>query len=154
MIPGVDEDAFFAALDLVGRSGASSTEFGWLHDDVPIEDAGWWATAHYRGTRLTVDGHRGPVAAIEALARRILTGGQCAHCRKLVALNDGYVWASNVTLLDGRKWSKEDQAAAGLCRWRRVGPKWIRGCEDPPPPAEERDDRAARRRAERRRRGL
>lgn len=104
-----DEDALTAACDLVGRSGARQLELGYLHDDVPVEEAGWYATARYRGAKLIVEDHRSPVEAAEALARRILDGGTCAHCHKPVRL--------------------DDRLALGSCRWTRHGARWARGCE-------------------------
>lgn len=101
-----DQDALEASLDLVRRSGAGTVEFGYLHDDVPIEEAGWWAHAQYRGARLTVEKERGPVQAVEALARRILTGALCRRCGKPITLADG----------------------GEGCRWRRSGKKWEPGC--------------------------
>jgi len=41
----LDEDALIAAADLVGRTGATGFEIGYLHDDVPAEKAGWYAHA-------------------------------------------------------------------------------------------------------------
>ncbi len=76
-MPSLDEDAMMAAFDLVGRAGATSLEVGWLHDGVPVEDAAWYATAKYRGARVTEENHRGPDAAVEALAVRLLTGAMC-----------------------------------------------------------------------------
>lgn len=67
----IDQDALNAAINLVQRSGAQSLEFGYLNDDVPVGEAAWWAHAQYRGTRLTVEHHGGPVEAVEALARRL-----------------------------------------------------------------------------------
>src|SRR6202035_2515601 len=41
--PGVgDEDAVKACADLVGRTGAKSFECGYLRDNVPAEQAGWY----------------------------------------------------------------------------------------------------------------
>ncbi|RCG17276.1 hypothetical protein DQ384_39815 [Sphaerisporangium album] len=41
----LDEDAVMAALDLVGRAGAKSLQVGYLHENVPAEQAAWWAHA-------------------------------------------------------------------------------------------------------------
>lgn len=105
---GVDEDALIAAVDLVGRSGAREAEIGWLHDDVPPAEAGWYATATYRGAKLIAEGP-GPVEAAEALARRILDGGMCNHCKKPIALGG--------------------ELSLHACRWTRMGRSWQRGCE-------------------------
>lgn len=37
-----------ACVDLVGRCGAREFEIGYLHDDVPVAQAGWYASAFYR----------------------------------------------------------------------------------------------------------
>lgn len=118
-----------ATADLVGRSGARNLEIGYLHEDVPVEEAGWYAHARYQGARIIAEDHRGPVEALEALARRILTGAKCTHCGGLVALSDDGAYYMGDTLADGSRWSRRQARSAGLCRWRRMGPKWVRGCE-------------------------
>lgn len=102
-----DEDALNAGLDLVGRTGAKEIEIGFVHDDVPAEEAGWYANAQYHGARVTAQDHQSPVEAVEALARRLLDGGLCAYCGQTIALGD----------YPGRH-----------CRWTRHGDKWVRGC--------------------------
>lgn len=119
----LDMDAIIACTDLVGRSGAKDLELGYVHDDVPVDEAGWYATATYRGAKIIVDDQRSQDAACDALARRILDGGHCAHCGQLVTLNDD---------LPG-------------CRWRRMGARWERGCEDPKARPTTGPNRAARR---------
>jgi hypothetical protein len=111
------DDAFIAAVDLTGRTGARQLEVGYLHDDVPAEQAGWYAHAQYRGARITVEDHAGPVQALEALAWRLLTGAQCQHCHGLVALEAGGAVAfPNARLVDGRDWPLEQAAATRQCR--------------------------------------
>jgi len=105
----LDKDALIAAVDLVGRSGATNFEVGYLHDDVPSERAGWYAQAQYRGARLIAEDHRGPIEAAEALARRVLAGAECAHCHRPVVLGGG--------------------VELSACRWTRRGARWARGCE-------------------------
>lgn len=125
----MDEDSgnvVKACADLVGRTGFTS---GYLHDDVRSELAGWYAHAQFRGARITVEAKASPVEACNELASRLLSGAQCQHCRKLVTLNPEGAMARDVTLMDGRTWTAEEQVAAGgLCYWRRVGAQWIRGC--------------------------
>jgi len=104
-----DQDALTAALDLVGRSGASSIEVGYLHDDVPVEQAGWYCQCTYRGARLIAENQRGPVEATEALARRVLDGATCRRCGEIIRLSDG----------------------PKGCRWTRKGEKWEPGCGKP-----------------------
>jgi hypothetical protein len=128
--PGMgDEDSVKACADLVGRTGAKSFECGYVHDDVPAEEAGWYATAIFRGTKITAADKRSPAEACHELAVRLLSGAQCQHCRKLVTLSADGAVAHDVTLVGGGTWTAEEQAAAGLCHWRRAGDRWVRGCD-------------------------
>lgn len=132
----VDDDAVKACAELVRRTGATQLEIGYLHDDVPAEDAGWYAHAHYNGSRITTEDHRGPVEAADALARRLLQGARCTHCHGLVTLSsEGVLAYKHATMTDGTKWTAEQAAAAPQCRWRRIGDHWKRGCEVPGNPA-------------------
>lgn len=90
------EAALKAHVALIGHTGASQLEIGYLEDDVPIEEARWWARArlgmaHVNG--LPVDGtgavvmveeKTGPVEALEALALKLIDGGICQHCHRIV----------------------------------------------------------------------
>lgn len=125
----LDEDALFAGVDLVGRTGAKEFQFGYLHENVPVHEAAWYAHAQYKGARIGVENHAGPIEAVDALCRRLLSGARCQHCKKLVALADDGAMAFNSTLIDGTKWTVDQARKAGQCRWRRVGPRWVRGCE-------------------------
>lgn len=110
-----DDDALVAAVDLVGRSGATEFELGFLDEHVPVDQARWWATARYRGARLQVDEQPGPVAAAVALARRVLEGGLCTHCGARIHLGG----APRSLRRRGR-----------VCAWKRTGRRWERGCRD------------------------
>jgi hypothetical protein len=107
----IDEDEVMAAFDLADRCGATGLDIGFLHDDKPAHLAGWWASASFKGTKITVEDQAGPEQAASALARRLLDGARC-RCTKAVAISG-----------DG------DEAS---CRWRRVGPKWEPGCDAEP----------------------
>jgi len=50
----IDEDRLTAAVDAVARTGATQFELGYLEDDVPVEEARWWASARYQGVRIQV----------------------------------------------------------------------------------------------------
>lgn len=104
-----DQDAFKAGVELVGRAGAKNFEVGYLHDEVPLEEADWYAHAQFEGTRIIEEHYRGPVEAVEALARRLLTGGLCRRCGKPISLAD---------TTEG-------------CRWTRQGSRWEPGCDKP-----------------------
>lgn len=124
----LDEDAVHAAADLVGRAGATRLEVGWLHDGVPVEDAAWYASAHYRGTRVIEENYPGPVEALTALARRLLTGAMC-RCGRLVSLDDaGAVFYPGTRYADGSTRDEAQVRAAGLCRWTREGNRWYGAC--------------------------
>lgn len=103
----LDEDAMFAALDLIERTGAKEAQLGFLHDDVPVEEMAWYAHAQYHGARVSTENHPGPVEAVEALARRLLEGGTCAWCGEKVTLGP----------YPGKR-----------CKWTRNGKRWERGC--------------------------
>lgn len=101
-----NEDAVIACADLVGRTGASDFEIGYLHDNVPVEDAGWYAVAKYKGARITAEEHQSPTTAAMALAERLLAGATC-RCRRPVSMSDS---------MPG-------------CRWRLNGRRWEPGCD-------------------------
>lgn len=129
-----DADSVHACADLAGRTGAREFQVGYLHEDPQDPDAphpvspAWYAHAQFRGARITAEGHRTPWAACDELAQRLLAGAQCQGCGKLVTVSAAGAWAQDSTLLDGTRWSKEDQAAAGTCHWRLNGDRWQQGC--------------------------
>jgi hypothetical protein len=132
-LPPGDEDRLIACADLCGRAGARSFEIGYLHDNVPCDRAGWYATAYYRGGRLTADDCRSPGEAADQLARQLLTGARC-RCGRLVALmhEGAFAWKRAV-MTDGSTWTAEQAAdvtaRSGLCHWERHGRRWDRECD-------------------------
>lgn len=121
----LNDDVIVACADLAGRAGARSFEIGYLREDVPPEEAGWYAQAFYRGARLGSGEHSSPSAAALTLAERLLSGAMC-RCRRPVTLSDGQ----------------------SGCRWQLVGRRWEPGCDAPPIRVRgERGDRAAIERA-------
>lgn len=128
----LDNEAVIACADLVARTGATRFEIGYLHDDVPVAEAGWYAHAQYRGTRISVEDQPSPVHAASALAGRLLDGGKCTHCGGPIALSSrGVTIRPGAVLTDGSQWPV---AAAGgkrlvPCLWQRRGREWVRGCE-------------------------
>jgi len=79
-----------ALTDLIGRTGATDLELGYLSDTEPY---GWWAKANYAGRRLYVEHHAVADLALVDLARRIVDGGTCLRCERTVTFGytrDGY----------------------------------------------------------------
>jgi len=103
-------DAVMACAELVGHSGATTFEIGYLHDDVPSEKAAWYAHALFKGTRVIAQDHTSPTAAAIELAERILANGRC-KCGRPVALSD---------------------CTDGCCRWHLAGKHWVPGCNAAP----------------------
>lgn len=103
-------DIITACADLVGRAGAREFEIGHIHDNVPVDEAGWYAHATYQGARIQTQDHRSPTAAALALAERLLANASC-RCGRTVTLSD-------------------DQP--DRCRWRLTGARWEPGCDAPP----------------------
>lgn len=123
-------DRAHAALDLVGRTGARHLEIGYLHEGVPADQAAWYAKVTYRGARVIEENHTSPAAALEALAVKLLTGGMCNHCKGLVALTRaGAMFFPDAHHPDGSVLTEAEARARRLCHWRRVGQRWVRGCE-------------------------
>lgn len=120
----LDEDAVIACVDLVGRTGATDFEIGYVNDEPPHA---WYAHAQFRGARITAEDHSGPVEAADALARRLLAGARC-RCGRLVALTDAGAVAVDGHLVDGTAWTAADAQKAGQCRWTRQGRRWEMGC--------------------------
>lgn len=122
-------DQLRAAADLGARAGARSFEIEHAIDD----EAQWWATAYYQGTRVTGPSCSTPGAAAEALAVRLLTGARC-RCGKLVAIGDDEAAFAyhEATLPTGERWTARQAVEAGQCRWRRQGARWEPSCDAPP----------------------
>ncbi len=128
----LDDDAVIAAIEVIGRSGATDFAFGYLDEDVAIADARWWAHAQYRGARITVENHAGPVEAAEALAVRIIHGGLCTGCQRVAAMTDDPVPVGDYTV-GGVRLDPAELQRRGACRWVRVGRRWEQGCGTPAP---------------------
>jgi hypothetical protein len=111
----LDQDALLAAVDVINRMGAIDFEVGHLDDTPRSEDARWWARARWNGTKVAVEDHTGPDTAAEALAKRLMNGGQCTHCAGTITLGPT---------------SRAQRRAGKLCAWTRQGVRWVRGCAD------------------------
>jgi hypothetical protein len=126
-------DQAAAALDLVGRTGARQLEIGHLHENVPVDQAAWYAKVTYQGARVIEENHTSPAAALEALAVQLLTGAMCNHCKGLVALTRaGAVFFPDAHHPDGSVLTEAEARSRPQCHWRRVEQRWVRGCEKTP----------------------
>ncbi len=124
----LDEDALVAAADLVGRTGATGFEVGYLDEDATVAEARWYAHAQFQGARVTVEEQPGPVEAAEGLARRLMIGARC-RCGAVVTLSStGVALFRAARMADGTEWSAADAASAGTCRWTREGARWYGAC--------------------------
>jgi hypothetical protein len=98
-----ERDRVLASIYVVERSGGREHEIG-------ADDAGrWWASAHFRGARIMVDGYADAANAADALVRRLLRRAAC-KCGRAVTL------------------APKPKA----CLWRREGARWVAGCTAPP----------------------
>ena len=131
-----DRALLLAAVDLIGRTGSIDFEVGYTDDDPAL--ATWWAAARYRGARIMVEHHPGPVQAATALALRLMSGATC-RCGRLVRIA-------------GQRGPKGGRS----CRYSLTqrpgvlgGLRWVPGCKVAPIPITEatRGDVAAMRAA-------
>lgn len=121
----MNDDMVRACAYLVGRCGACDFEIGYVHEDVPSAEAGWYAQAVFKGARVMVGDMPSPTLAALALSERMLRGATC-RCRQPVTLSD----------------------STPGCRWRLVGPRYEPGCDAAPMRVHgERGDYAAMQRA-------
>jgi hypothetical protein len=116
-----DMDKLIAAVDIVGRAGGMDFECG--YDDSKTAPNWWYANCRTRDgqsrsgfhNRISSE-HPGPAEAAEKLARKLINGGTCTHCGRVITL------------------SRTGLAVAGdgsaVCFWTRQGKRWERGCTE------------------------
>lgn len=98
-----ERDRVLASVHVVERAGGREHEIG-------ADPAGrWYASAHFRGARIMVDGYADPANAADALVRRLLHKAAC-KCGRQVTL------------------APKPRA----CLWRREGARWVAGCNAAP----------------------
>lgn len=115
-----ENNQLIAAIDVIGRTGAADIEIG--YDDEQRAPNWWYATCKVRHpgspsgwVTATIGGQLGPVVAAEKMARKLINGGTCTHCGRVMSL-------AGVP--------SERVMSSNLCRWSRVGKRWERGCTD------------------------
>lgn len=111
--PEEDEQRVLAAADVIGRSGARGLEIGFLDEDVPSHLARWYATASFKGARVSADEHTSPANAAEELAWKVLDGGLCTKCKRKIGLA-----------------GHTSRELTDRCAWSRHGACWVPACTD------------------------
>ena len=113
-------------LNAIGRTGARQVEFGHLDDTEHVADARWWATAQYRGAKVSCDGQDSPAAAVLGLYGMLVAGGTCTTCGRTVALRhttDGLV--DGARMRRGRYETRRIRKAPGAyCTRECVNGEW------------------------------
>lgn len=85
-ISDLDKDMVAHTVEAIGRTGAVSLEIGWLDDTPPHR---WYATAQYRGAKVSCDNQPDIVAAVLGLYAMLAAGGECTGCGHIIALDQG-----------------------------------------------------------------
>jgi hypothetical protein len=115
-LPVEHTDAILACAELVGRAGGDEFKVGYEDETKRVEDARWFAQASFQGKLVRVEEQPSGALACEFLARQLLDGGLCTHCRRVVRIRpQGYI--------------EDVYKGPKPCAWHRVGPTWKRGCE-------------------------
>lgn len=70
-----------AAVELIGRTGATQTEIRYCEEEKPVV---WFAIATYRGGQRAIGAAFNPTEAVLALCVDVLDGGQCMRCKRPV----------------------------------------------------------------------
>lgn len=136
--PLVDNERLTAAIELIGRCAANALELGWTDDTGP-RPGEWFASARYRGARVTVEDQEGPEAAAEALALKLVAGGRCVMCGRTTTASsidpdDGtplVMFVGGHPELDEEviEYRPIDELRRTLCITYRDGSHWLRGCD-------------------------
>jgi len=72
-----EDPRFAAAIALIGRTGAKSTQIRYSDDEQPVV---WMAVAEYPRGRWDAAAGRDPLTAVLRLCETLMDGGTCAHC--------------------------------------------------------------------------
>jgi hypothetical protein len=70
---------YMAAVDLIGRTGASQFKIGYTDDDAP--PVVWYVCALF-GEHWEVTGAQGPLLALFRMLEALIDGGECQHCHR------------------------------------------------------------------------
>lgn len=122
-------DMMEACTILVSFIGARALEVDFLHHDVPIHEAAWWATATFQGTKVTTENHESPGLACDALAGLLLNGARCFCGRAATTDPEGQVLIVEGKLSDGAPtFTEEEVKKVGVCKWQRFTSVWVPAC--------------------------
>jgi hypothetical protein len=105
-----------AAIDLIGRTGATSWQLRYSDDEEPVV---WMAVASYDrhgAVHYEAAAALAPAAAVFRLCAQLMDGGQCTHCRRPSGFSEDL----------------DDLPAGDLVCWYQWDPEratFRRGCE-------------------------
>jgi hypothetical protein len=104
------QEALADAIKMVGRTGATSIEIGYLNEEAAtMADAEWWAKAKYKGAVITTqETHPDPLLAVLELQSRVTKDAACAQCGRRID------WG-------GRR--------RRFCWWSMQNGRWEPGCQ-------------------------
>jgi hypothetical protein len=113
---GKADPRIVAAFDLLGRTGAHSTQLRYSDDETPTV---WMAVAEYKRRTGSVYEAASSVDAVQAVLRlcaQLLNGGQCVHCKRTTVFERSSGVIGN---------------PSGVCwyRWHEATQRYRRSCE-------------------------
>lgn len=123
-----DDPQMMAAIDLIGRTGASNFQIRYSDDEMPVV---WIAVAEFKskeGSGYQVASAFAADAAIYALCDQLLDGGRCTHCHKVTGFTTDFDEQIQEVIL--RDEAGEEETLA-VC-WYQYDPElkvYRRGCE-------------------------
>lgn len=122
----LDTMAVLAVAELIGRTGAREYELG------TTGSTHWYASCKVMGQRVEAVADT-PDAAAGALARKVVHGGKCVTCQRVITFDEAGIHAVDKTLPDGTTWTAQQQADVGCCFWHRRGLHYVKSCQQGSP---------------------
>lgn len=82
-----EDPRFVAAINLIGRTGATSWQIRYSDDRAPIV---WVTIAEYPGERFETASALNPLTALLRLCDQLVDGGQCLHCKRPTGFDSNF----------------------------------------------------------------
>ena len=79
-----DQDMLQAAVDMVGRTGATAFQIRYDDSEEPVV---WMAVAEW-GDKAEVGASLHPIKAVTRLLETVIDGGKCTHCQRPTGITD------------------------------------------------------------------